>query len=72
MALSLFAIDSMVRGYHVYKDVWNAMLDEELPCEREMDNTADRFAVAVKKDAVVVGHFHEARRTSLFQLAELV
>ena len=56
MALSSFAIDSMVRGYHVYKDVWNATLDEELPCEREMDNTADRFAVAVKKDAVVVGH----------------
>ena len=47
MALSSFAIDSMVRGYNVYKDVWNATLDEELPCEREMDNTADRFAVAV-------------------------
>ena len=27
-----FEIDNVVRGYHVYKDVWNAHIGTELPC----------------------------------------
>ena len=27
-----FAIDSEVRGCHVYKDVWSAGIDSKLPC----------------------------------------
>ena len=47
----------MIRGYHVYnKDIWEAVLDEELPCQRELGNLADPFAVAVIRDGVVVGH----------------
>ena len=43
-------IELCVRGYHVYKDIWEAAIGEELPRERETSNTKDRCAVAVKKD----------------------
>ena len=46
----------MVRGYHVYRDVWAASIGELLPCEREAGNASDRYAVAVMKDFAVVGH----------------
>ena len=39
-----------VRGYHVYKDIREAAIREELPCEQETRNTKDRYAVAVEKD----------------------
>lgn len=46
----------MIQGYHIYKEVWDAEVDEELLCEREVGNRSDTFAVAVKKGAVTVGH----------------
>ena len=36
-----------VRGYHVYIDVWDAAIGEELDCQREPSNANDRYAVAV-------------------------
>ena len=38
-----------IRGYmyHVYRDVWEAAVGEELACEREPHNTHDCYAVAV-------------------------
>ena len=39
-----------VRGYHVYKDIREAAIGEELLCKRETRNTKDRYAIAVKKD----------------------
>ena len=43
-----FVTDSMVRGYHIYQDVWTPVVGE--------DNTEDRYAVVVMKDGVTVGH----------------
>ncbi len=40
-----FVFESCVRGYHVYKDIWEASVGEELPCQRENGNHADPFAV---------------------------
>ena len=51
-----FTVEAMVRGYHIYKDVWAASLGEELPCQRESGNHADAYAVAVLKDGTIVGH----------------
>ena len=51
-----FQKESCVRGYHVYKDVWNAVLGEELLCQREAGNSSDLYAVAVLKDGTTVGH----------------
>ena len=46
----------MIRGYHVYKDIWDAVDGEILECFREVTNRRDPFAVAVKKQGVIVGH----------------
>ena len=93
-----FSIETVVRGYHVYKEIWNAAVvsrgqtaffrfylwwrkkattnkteksglatrdyaavdGAELPCEREIGNVRDPFAVAIKKATptgnVTVGH----------------
>ena len=49
-------MSSSVRGYHVYHDIWTAVVGEELPCAREPTNTKDRYAVGVLKDDTIVGH----------------
>ena len=57
-----------VRGYHVYKEIWEAAVGEILVCEREPRNAADRYAVAVKKDGMIIGHLPRkvSRVCSLF------
>ena len=41
------AINSVVRGYHVYKDFWEAATGEILRCREERTNIHDPFAVAI-------------------------
>ena len=45
-----------MRGYHVYKDIWEANVGEELECVRERRNEKDRYAVAVVKNDTIIGH----------------
>ena len=45
-----------IRGYHIYKEIWEAATGEVLTCEREPLNPKDRYTVAVKKAGTVVGH----------------
>ena len=40
----------------MFKEIWTAVVDEELICRREPFNTADPFAVAVVKNSTAVGH----------------
>ena len=40
----------------MYKDIWAAAIGEELVCDREPTNMADRYAVAVLKQGTVIGH----------------
>ena len=40
----------------MYQTIWEAAFGEELPYKTESRNCSDRFAVAVAKDGVVVGH----------------
>ena len=49
-------IDSCVRGYHYYQDVWDPVIGEQLECVQEPANLHDRYAVAVLKEETVVGH----------------
>ena len=52
-----FAVEAMVRGYHVYHLIWDAPIDGEgLECFREVGNVHNPSAVAIKKDGVIVGH----------------
>ena len=57
----VFSIDSMIRGYHKYKKVWDDPVDgEELECKREIGNSHDMHAVAVRRvidgEEKTVGH----------------
>ena len=56
MTSSSFEMESMIRGYHIYKDIWMAVDGEVLQSRRETSNGLDPFAVAVVKDSTVVGH----------------
>ena len=51
-----FEVDAMVRGYHQYREIWEAEVGEQLECQRENSNPHDIFPVAVLKSGVVVGH----------------
>ena len=49
-------IKSVVRGCHVYKEVWCAAVGEEPSCMKEVENYHDLFTVAVVRSGVIVGH----------------
>ena len=51
-----FSVSSMVRGYHVYQDEWEAVLGEVLSCQREPGNRHDPYAVAAVSSGRTVGH----------------
>ena len=51
-----FMTDSGIRGYHEYKNIWEAAFGECLQCQRERTNAHDPYAAAVVKDDNVVGH----------------
>jgi len=49
-------INSVVRGHHIYKDIWTPEIGEELTCRREVGNIYDLHAVAVIRGNAIVGH----------------
>ena len=53
---ALFSFESVIRGYHVYKDTWESCIGEGLVCKRERHNVYGLFAMAVLKADNVVGH----------------
>ena len=62
-------VSSCIQGYHVYGEVWTAVMGEQLLCEREPGNMVDRYAITVKKDlGVTVGHLPRkiSRMCSMF------
>ena len=67
-AMEEFGRDCCIRGYHVYKETWRVVIGEELECDREPGNSCDRYAVAVKRSGVVIGHLPRkvSRVCSLF------
>ena len=70
VAMETFQVEKCVRGHHIYKDVWSPSLGEVLQCTRELDNTKDRYAVAVVRRSTVVGHIpHKIAAASALFLA---
>ena len=51
----MFTVESCVRHYHIYKDIQDTTVGEELECARESDNPVDCYAAAMKKDGETVG-----------------
>ena len=52
-----YHLDSFVRGYHAYKDIWTLKVGNENFCfKSESENQHDKFAVAILLEEKVVGH----------------
>ena len=49
------SFDSIVMGYHMYKDIWGSQQGKTLPCCRETSDGHDPFAVGVVKNGIIVG-----------------
>ena len=45
-----FRVDVCVRGQHIYKDIWYAVVGEVLVCKREPNNFQNRYPLTVKKE----------------------
>ena len=43
----IIRVNSFVRGYHAYMEIWEPDVNDENPLKREPNNTADENAVAV-------------------------
>ena len=67
-ASTMKSIESVVRGYHVYKDVWAPVLGDTSILEIEELNIHNRYAVATKVDDLVVGHVPRENYGSQSQL----
>ncbi len=52
----LSPVETVVRGFHVYKEVWDAAVGEELPCRKDVGNSHDPYAVAMVRASTTVGH----------------
>ena len=49
-------LNCVIRGHHIYKEIWNPFIGEELQCKMEHGNIHDIYAVAVTREDIVVGH----------------
>ena len=64
MELEEFREVVCVRGQHIYKDIWYAVVGKVLLCERDPNNFQDRYAGAVykKENSVRLIFAHKATR----------
>ena len=55
ICLSSFNFDLFIRGHHVYRHIWTAVVGEEYCCIREMKHKQNKNTVAVVHEEIVVG-----------------
>ena len=58
MEVEELRVDVCVRGQHIYKDIWYAVVGEVLVCEREPNNFQDRLCCSCKKGKFRAFNFH--------------
>ena len=51
-----FEFSSVIRGHHVYKDIFTPTIGKILQSRREPDNSYDSFAIAIIENDTIVGH----------------
>ena len=56
MSLISISVESVVKGHHVFKEVWNAWKGDKFYLQVEEFNHCDRYAVAMVVDDESVGH----------------
>ena len=54
--MALLSVESVARGYHVYKKDWSLSVGDEVELEIEELNRHDRYAMAIKVSGDIVGH----------------
>jgi len=55
-------LKSIIRGRHIYKQIWRLLLGEILTLEWEEGYNHDKFAVSLLKHATVLGHVPQSFR----------
>ena len=54
MVHASFTIEAMICGYHIYSDIWSAVIDKESPCEKELGNLVDPLTVGVGSNSLTL------------------
>ena len=47
MASFQLTVQTAIRGYHIYMDVWTSTIGENFNCNQERQNDADKYTVVV-------------------------
>ena len=64
-------VESCVRGFYVYKNVWTPITGEVLSCEMEDENFFDPYAVAIKKGSEMIGHIPRKISAACFNFLDM-
>ena len=51
-----FTCDSVIRGYYVYKDIWEASSGQIFPCLQGSGNAFDPFTISIMRHSDIIGH----------------
>ena len=62
---AFFEIDSYIKGYHVYQNIWMPKLEEMLPAIPEPTNPVDKYAICVIHEEKIVGHLKREKMDDL-------
>ena len=52
---SVYELDGVVRGYHIYRTVWTPLIDGTLQVVWEDANEHNEYSVAITKGGCIVG-----------------
>ena len=58
---------SILKGFHVYKEIWNPVKGEVLDTRMEPGNPTDQYAVCVENNGNVVGHLTEGNNVHFYK-----
>ena len=66
--LDVYELRWSVRGYYIYRELWEAACAEVLTCVRETENVSDIYAVADVTNDETVGHVpRDRQRVAIFR-----
>ena len=54
-----YEVESVIQGYHIYKEMWSIAVDSTLPCQQERFNSHDSCTVAMLIDNITVEIFNQ-------------
>jgi len=60
---SELALDSCIRGHHIFKNIWTPTMGEQLSCKREISKYKDQYTVA-RSHLLLVPYF--SRKKAVF------